>query len=349
MRNYYLRLLVALGLLLSLNPIRLQAQGIIELESQSVPTNSTFTVAVEANGFNLNLATLDFTLEFDPTEVLFNNRIVNQNLPPLFGFSTPSSSQVKVTWTDFSLAGVAAASPTVLFELEFTLQSGVGSGSNVVIDYFVGPSNVQEVGLSNGSAALGTVFSPAVISVGTSFPVTWAGFEAKVERDRRVALNWTTAQEVNNDYFEVQRRTELTDWTSIGTVAGAGNSSQELTYEFVDPSPVGSELLYRIRQVDLDGAFDFSEVRRVSLDQQLGLRVYPSPAIDQVQVTLPAVQTQYEYAWFDGTGRILDQGSIEPTLDPQVALPVATLPTGSYTLMLKSPDGRSYRGQVLKQ
>lgn len=72
------------------------------------------------------------------------------------------------------------------------------------------------------------------------------------------ALVWGTSSEVNNSHFEIQRSFDGSVWESIGIVEGSGNSNDEIEYEFVDNSIVSSVNYYRIKQVDYNGDFKYS-------------------------------------------------------------------------------------------
>ena len=109
-----------------------------------------------------------------------------------------------------------------------------------------------------------------------ALPVTWSYFRGRaVKGDAH--LSWATDAEVDAAYFAVERGSEGDAFTEIGRViAGPG------TYEFVDPAlPTGTQL-YRLRQVDLDGAFSYSEV--LALQIQAELLIYPNPVRHQLQV-----------------------------------------------------------------
>jgi len=87
----------------------------------------------------------------------------------------------------------------------------------------------------------------------TPLPVELKSFEA-VSGDRMVTLNWTTATELNNEYFEVQRSTAASDWTMIGQVYGAGTSVTEHSYTYVDRAVVNSvTYTYRLLSHDING------------------------------------------------------------------------------------------------
>ena len=94
-------------------------------------------------------------------------------------------------------------------------------------------------------------------------PVEIVSFEAK-EKNNSVELTWSTASEKDNDYFSIEKSPDGINWTEIGIVQGAGNSSTETNYEFVDETPLslgvgvgGGALFYRLKQTDFDGNFEY--------------------------------------------------------------------------------------------
>lgn len=122
-------------------------------------------------------------------------------------------------------------------------------------------------------------------------PVSWQSFTA-TPGDKTVRLAWSTAEEVNNEKFLVERSADARSWTSIGEVL-ANRVSGENAYTLLDESPLPGSNYYRVRQVDYDGAFSFSEV--LSVEMAFGQELaYPNPfsgtltvyssATDEVQV-----------------------------------------------------------------
>lgn len=77
-------------------------------------------------------------------------------------------------------------------------------------------------------------------------------------------LSWATATEQNNDKFEIERSIDGVDFVKIGTLKGAGNSTQKLTYNFVDNTVNPSINYYRLKQIDFDGSFSYSNL--ISID-----------------------------------------------------------------------------------
>lgn len=85
-----------------------------------------------------------------------------------------------------------------------------------------------------------------------SLPIDLLSFDSEVKNDR-VNLLWSTASEVNNDYFNIERSDNGKDWRTISETDGAGNSSQMMNYQIFDNSPISGKAYYRLKQTDFDG------------------------------------------------------------------------------------------------
>lgn len=96
-------------------------------------------------------------------------------------------------------------------------------------------------------------------------PVELVFFNAELV-DGNVIIKWATASEKNNDKFEIQRSDNGSSFKAIGEVKGAGNSLDFINYSYTDPSPSGTNLYYRLRQVDFDGSEEYSEIKVVKLN-----------------------------------------------------------------------------------
>ena len=90
-------------------------------------------------------------------------------------------------------------------------------------------------------------------------PIDLIYFRADVTNNNKVNLTWTTASESNNDYFEIERTTtDFYYFESIGIIKGAGISNETKTYFFQDNYPHGGVNYYRLKQVDFDGQYEYS-------------------------------------------------------------------------------------------
>ena len=113
----------------------------------------------------------------------------------------------------------------------------------------------------------------------TIVPVELISFSTSVLNDD-VELIWTTSSELNNFGFEVQRRTEDSDFYTIGFVKGSGTTTGQNDYLFVDKDLSPLKYYYRLKQVDYNGTFDYSPILEVTISGVLEFSLgqnYPNP------------------------------------------------------------------------
>ncbi|MEM9836692.1 MAG: hypothetical protein AAF828_09330, partial [Bacteroidota bacterium] len=140
---------------------------------------------------------------------------------------------------------------------------------------------------------------------GAVLPVTFNEFTAQRRNDRAVKLYWTTAAEYNNRYFEVQRSSNGRSFQAIGETEGNGTVEGISAYDFIDPSPLAGSNYYRLKQIDFDGGYAYSEVRLVNMEASTELpKVFPNPVRDQLSLKS---FTGGEVQIFDLSGRQLRQ------------------------------------------
>ncbi|MEI6346906.1 MAG: T9SS type A sorting domain-containing protein [Bacteroidota bacterium] len=139
------------------------------------------------------------------------------------------------------------------------------------------------------TSGLITSFSPFTLASKkkgvNSLPVSLINFNVKCQNNQSL-LSWTTASETNNNYFEIQKSTDAKSWNFVSKVMGAGNSTQQVNYEYLDYNLEKSDFFYRIKQVDFDGAFDFSSIvylKKCSLSY-FDITVFPNPVKSIVNI-----------------------------------------------------------------
>ena len=136
---------------------------------------------------------------------------------------------------------------------------------------------------SIGEVVFNNVTSFSQLNVGTTgnstLPVELLSFTA-TEEEGKVILNWATATELNNDFFEIQRSETGEDWGVIGNVDGNGTINETINYNFTDDRPFYGTSYYRLRQVDFDGQFEYSPVQSATIElhgQRMEVSIYPNP------------------------------------------------------------------------
>jgi len=111
----------------------------------------------------------------------------------------------------------------------------------------------------------------------TPLPINLLTFEALQNQDH-VELSWMTAQELNNDYFTLERSINNIAWLEIAKIDGAGTSTNSITYSFNDYTLGTGLIYYRLKQTDYNGAFTYSEVRTVHSEDPMEFNCYPNPS-----------------------------------------------------------------------
>lgn len=123
-----------------------------------------------------------------------------------------------------------------------------------------------------------TTFSPWTLSGNNApLPVELLTFSAQPNDEGNIDVYWETSSETNNDYFAVQRSADGINFSEIGQVPGAGTSQTLNSYSYTDKDPLSGRSYYRLRQVDFDGKYKFSDIVRVDLEARLRLTAFPNP------------------------------------------------------------------------
>jgi hypothetical protein len=121
------------------------------------------------------------------------------------------------------------------------------------------------------------------VSAFVVLPVTLLHFNAEEATAGAVNLTWSTAMEVNNDHFTLERSVDGMHYTVLGTVPGKGDNNQPVNYSFTDQSPEQGSNFYRLTQTDRDGQSKILGTRKVEV-AEIALRVGPNPAVHTLDV-----------------------------------------------------------------
>ncbi len=167
---------------------------------------------------------------------------------------------------------------------------------------------------------------------GVGLPIDLLTFEGWNVDGEYNQLVWKTATEQNSDYFEVERSTNGTDFRRIGQVQAAGNSLQARSYDFQDNEPHIGIGYYRLKMVDRDGTFDYSNVVAIAIKLRDNTAVFPVPTSNELNVVYDAAVTgEITVNIVDALGKIL-MSNVENTAQGfnQFRYDVSQLPVGAY-------------------
>jgi hypothetical protein len=363
---YILKIVVLLGLFLG---------SLGKANSQCITSSNVVTTFAHNNGhdgvmFDVvainNIIIVCFDVNFDPGTL---------NYEIYYKFGTAQGFQGNPgAWTlvgnGFGIASAGNGNPTPL-----NLNSSIGVCAGDRVSFYItctGPGSV-DINYTNGTAInnvyafdaniqvremygkvypFAASFSPRVFN-GTihyntggcsPLPVELLNFEAKEVENRKVNLEWQTASEADNDYFEVQRSIDLESWELVTAVDGAGNSSELLSYSVEDLEPYMGLSYYKLMQVDNNGESTLSDIRSVNLqlDNERDLLIYPNPTLGVLNITSSRSQLR-NLELFNSLGKQLEI-NILAIGDHSVTIDVSNLTQGVY--LLKSGE-RSYK--ILKK
>jgi hypothetical protein len=198
--------------------------------------------------------------------------------------------------------------------------------ANTIYPFTVSSSNTQ----SSGNRFY------IVASNSSSLPVSYASLTA-VAVNNESHINWSTASETNTSHFEIERSTNGIDFIKIGNVDAAKNSTQIVHYAFIDANPE-LENYYRLKQVDLDGKFEYSAMVRVLFKNTVNnYAVWPSPAGNLVQIN-NLTDDEVTYQISNVMGQPVKNGSISAT---QNSIDIQQLEKGIYFISLQTISGNT--------
>ena len=220
----------------------------------------------------------------------------------------------------------------------------------------IGPFNGQGIATIPGSYT--SIFARAYLRMeyDNIIPVELTSFTASVLQDEKVVLlNWQTATEMNNSGFEVERLQDskierLKDWETVGFVPGFGTTTEPKSYSFIDENVSSGSYKYRLKQIDFDGTFEYSNEIEVEVDfapkQFVLYQNYPNPfnsstiinyelpKDERVRINLFNILGEQILTLFEGEQKAGEH---------QISLSSVELPSGNYFYSLETTSIRQIK------
>ncbi|MEM9549234.1 MAG: SdrD B-like domain-containing protein [Bacteroidota bacterium] len=178
-------------------------------------------------------------------------------------------------------------------------------------------------------------------------PLQWKDFNVE-KLDRKHHLTWITSRELNVDHFVIERKLESEDeFYSIGEMLAVGNSLKDLTYSFEDNNIESTGIYYyRIKQVDVDSKFTYSDIDWVNRTNSKEIVNYPNPARDVITLDGLNSDEVYYAKLIDSRGQVLKSINLSGTITQRIE--IGDLPSGVYEILLLSDNSIAYQNSFIK-
>ncbi|MEI6411880.1 MAG: reprolysin-like metallopeptidase [Bacteroidota bacterium] len=263
--------------------------------------------------------------------------------------SWPANSTQTVTWN----VANTTASPVSCSNVDILITTNSGATFSTLVSNTSNDGS-QSVIIPNTPAPKARIMVRAVnnvfydisdidFTITAALPVELTAFNA-VYANKKVRLNWQTANETQNLGFEIERSTgDATHFESISWVAAEGIAHRYETEDLdVFPSQV---YYYRLHQTDADGRGWYSGIQVVKTGSSAQLAVYPNPASNSIRITAPDLEpdTELFVRIWDAMGRLARKQAYKQGQ----AIEVADLPGGVYRVEVEM-DGRVLRGGFVR-
>ncbi|HMT30176.1 MAG TPA: T9SS type A sorting domain-containing protein, partial [Bacteroidia bacterium] len=213
----------------------------------------------------------------------------------------------------------------------------IGSQSNLI------PGGAQ----ANGQTTISAWWTLAALL--NPLPVELLDFSAVCDKED-LKISWTTASEINNDFFTVERSADGIEFEPIANLKGAGNSNSNITYSIIDITPLQELNYYRLKQTDIDGSFKYSDIiskTSCNSDQPVHIYTYVESNRDiQLVMETNAAETA-TVTVTDLSGRVVYHHAVKVGDGfNQFTVPAQSFSQGMYMISLKG-ELNSYSDKVI--
>lgn len=194
------------------------------------------------------------------------------------------------------------------------------------------------------------VYTLPFIATFSALPLNLLSFSGHLSGKDNL-LNWVTAQEINTNYFEIETQTETTGFAKIGKVLAKGSSVQN-SYSFVDQNPLEKINYYRLKQVDKDGGFKYSNIIVLKRDVTgVGINsIYPNPFEDKIEVSITVDKAKIiTISIFDMNGKLMkkDEAQVVKGLNNIIISGLENISSGVYLMEVKD-DANIIKSKLIK-
>lgn len=156
-----------------------------------------------------------------------------------------------------------------------------------------------------------------------------------IQKGNAVQLQWNSSNETNNKGFEINRSTDGITWSDMGFIPGNLTTDLEHNYSFMDERPIEGSNLYRLKQIDLDGKYTYSNIVAFNYSDQGNIKILGNDGRGIIHLEMSSNNEKLVLRIFDFNGRALFSKS---TTNGNQILDISSFPAGIYLLQIKNKD-----------
>ncbi len=190
-----------------------------------------------------------------------------------------------------------------------------------------------------------------VKNTGTTLPTNFISFNA-IQNQKNITLQWSTAQEINSNYFEVQRSEDGIHFYTIDSVASLyHNTSAQSNYIIEDKTINKNIFFYRIKEVSYTGSFIYSTIVSIRNVKSIPIIVFPNPVKDLLQFNFTSIVSENILCKiYSAEGREVKRFYFKTTIGSNtIKYDIANLTKGIYFLEISKPDERIAETNFIKE
>ncbi|MGB0403857.1 MAG: T9SS type A sorting domain-containing protein [Salibacteraceae bacterium] len=295
--------------------LTLQSDAILP---SSIYTNSIVT-AVRINA--TSGPNLPFDVQSSDAGVLSN--LQNDN--------TLSDGTNSGDWSGTGTARLARSCASGTASLSSRIYHSCGNGSN--LHWQVGRNSAHEKIVFTGGTK--NDLNLWIRATEAPLPIELINFDCRLNENNQVTAHWSTASEINNDFFTLENSIDGKTWKTVSKIMSKGNFSDHQFYSVTDSNPIAGFTYYRLKQTDFNGDFSYSTISTVEphMSEIKTIILYPNPTSNFITISNFGNRS---FNLFDGAGT--DYSSIITSTKNGHALQLnlSDLNSGIYFLLIGS-------------
>lgn len=298
--------------------------------------NIKISIIPSADYNNVNISGIEFTVNV-PNSVSIVNSVVS------LGLTLEGENQNRF------VSANANTGINLMTSVEMTLATFSYAGGSGLGNFTISPTRLYfEL---NGIEAQRNILNNANNIL---LPITLKSLTAQKFDETSALLEWTSASEVDASHYEVERSFDAQAWSYVSTERVRGGNKQEASYTYLDRLGLllrskPNIVYYRLKLVDLDGSYKYSDVRSVAFEElaEIAVNLYPNPASGQFQFAIlskDGINTSIPLILTDMTGKTVLSQNV--TTNAITTISTLGLPVGVYHAQV-TVDGQSVTKKVV--